>query len=161
MRCPYCGSLDTQVKDSRPTDDSSSIRRRRVCPDCGGRFTTFERVQLRELTVVKKSGRRAPFDRDKLVRSVQIALRKRPVDPERVDRMLNGLVRQLENQGESEIPSETIGELVMQGLKTLDEVAYVRFASVYRNFREARDFGPLLDEFSDDGAAARHKEEDA
>ena len=148
MRCPYCGSLDTQVKDSRPTDDSASIRRRRVCPDCGGRFTTFERVQLRELTVVKKSGRRAPFDRDKLVRSVQIALRKRPVDPERVDRMLNGLVRQLENQGESEIPSDTIGELVMQGLKTLDEVAYVRFASVYRNFREARDFGPLLDEFS-------------
>jgi transcriptional repressor NrdR len=138
MRCPYCGSLDTQVKDSRPTDDSASIRRRRVCPDCGGRFTTFERVQLRELTVVKKSGRRAPFDRDKLVRSVQIALRKRPVDPERVDRMINGLVRQLENQGESEIPSETIGELVMQGLKTLDEVAYVRFASVYRNFREAK-----------------------
>ncbi len=161
MRCPYCGSLDTQVKDSRPTDDSSSIRRRRVCPDCGGRFTTFERVQLRELTVVKKSGRRAPFDRDKLVRSVQIALRKRPVDPERVDRMINGLVRQLENQGESDIPSETIGELVMQGLKTLDEVAYVRFASVYRNFREARDFGQLLDEFSEDGAAARRKEEDA
>ncbi|MGO8737395.1 transcriptional regulator NrdR [Rhodoblastus sp.] len=159
MRCPYCGSLDTQVKDSRPTDDSSSIRRRRVCPDCGGRFTTFERVQLRELTVIKKSGRRAPFDRDKLVRSVQIALRKRPVDPERVDRMLNGLVRQLENQGEADIPSETIGELVMQGLKTLDEVAYVRFASVYRNFREARDFGPLLDEFADEGAA-RRKEED-
>ena len=157
MRCPYCGSLDTQVKDSRPTDDSSSIRRRRVCPDCGGRFTTFERVQLRELTVIKKSGRRAPFDRDKLVRSVQIALRKRPVDPERVDRMLNGLVRQLENQGESEIPSETIGELVMQGLKTLDEVAYVRFASVYRNFREARDFGPILDEFSDE-ASAKAKE---
>jgi transcriptional repressor NrdR len=161
MRCPYCGSLDTQVKDSRPTDDSASIRRRRVCPDCGGRFTTFERVQLRELTVVKKSGRRAPFDRDKLVRSVQIALRKRPVDPDRVDRMLNGLVRQLENQGEAEIPSETIGELVMQGLKTLDEVAYVRFASVYRNFREARDFGPLLDEFSDDGGAAKSKAEDA
>ena len=160
MRCPYCGSLDTQVKDSRPTDDSSSIRRRRVCPDCGGRFTTFERVQLRELTVVKKSGRRAPFDRDKLARSVQVALRKRPVDPERVDRMLNGLVRQLENQGESEIPSETIGELVMQGLKTLDEVAYVRFASVYRNFREARDFGPLLDEFSDE-EATRRKAEDA
>jgi transcriptional repressor NrdR len=159
MRCPYCGSLDTQVKDSRPTDDSSSIRRRRVCPDCGGRFTTFERVQLRELTVVKKSGRRAPFDRDKLTRSVQIALRKRPVDPERVDRMINGLVRQLENQGEAEIPSETIGELVMQGLKTLDEVAYVRFASVYRNFREARDFGQLLDEFSDEGA--KRKEEDA
>src|SRR3974390_3095796 len=108
MRGPYCGGLDTQVKGSRPTDDSASIRRRRICPDCGGRFTTFERVQLRELTVVKKSGRRAPFDRDKLTRSVQIALRKRPVDPERVDRMINGLVRQLENQGESEIPSETI-----------------------------------------------------
>ncbi|MGO9428606.1 transcriptional regulator NrdR, partial [Rhodoblastus sp.] len=141
MRCPYCGSLDTQVKDSRPTDDSSSIRRRRVCPDCGGRFTTFERVQLRELTVVKKSGKRAPFDRDKLMRSVQVALRKRLVDPERVDRMINGLVRQLESSGEAEVPSEKIGELVMQGLKPLDEVAYVRFASVYRNFREARDFG--------------------
>ena len=150
MRCPYCGSLDTQVKDSRPTDDSASIRRRRVCPDCGGRFTTFERVQLRELTVVKKSGRRAPFDRDKLARSVQVALRKRPVDSERVDRMINGLVRQLESQGEAEIPSDKIGELVMAGLKPLDEVAYVRFASVYRNFREARDFGPLLDEFAED-----------
>ena len=153
MRCPYCGSLDTQVKDSRPTDDSASIRRRRVCPDCGGRFTTFERVQLRELTVVKKSGRRAPFDRDKLARSVQVALRKRPVDSERVDRMINGLVRQLESQGEPEIPSDKIGELVMAGLKPLDEVAYVRFASVYRNFREARDFGPLLDELSSEEAA--------
>jgi transcriptional repressor NrdR len=153
MRCPYCGSLDTQVKDSRPTDDSASIRRRRVCPDCGGRFTTFERVQLRELTVVKKSGRRAPFDRDKLARSVQVALRKRPVEPERVDRMINGLVRQLESQGEAEIPSDKIGELVMAGLKPLDEVAYVRFASVYRNFREARDFGPLLDELSSEEAA--------
>jgi len=153
MRCPYCGSLDTQVKDSRPTDDSASIRRRRVCPDCGGRFTTFERVQLRELTVVKKSGRRAPFDRDKLARSVQVALRKRPVDSERVDRMINGLVRQLESQGEAEIPSDKIGELVMAGLKPLDEVAYVRFASVYRNFREARDFGPLLDELSSEEAA--------
>jgi transcriptional repressor NrdR len=153
MRCPYCGSLDTQVKDSRPTDDSASIRRRRVCPDCGGRFTTFERVQLRELTVVKKSGRRAPFDRDKLARSVQVALRKRPVDPDRVDRMINGLVRQLESQGDAEIPSDKIGELVMAGLKPLDEVAYVRFASVYRNFREARDFGPLLDELSSEEAA--------
>ena len=153
MRCPYCGSLDTQVKDSRPTDDSASIRRRRVCPDCGGRFTTFERVQLRELTVVKRSGRRAPFDRDKLARSVQVALRKRPVEPDRVDRMINGLVRQLESQGEAEIPSDRIGELVMAGLKPLDEVAYVRFASVYRNFREARDFGPLLDELSSEEAA--------
>ena len=148
MRCPFCGSLDTQVKDSRPTDDSSAIRRRRVCPDCAGRFTTFERVQLRELTVVKKSGRRAPFDREKLARSIQIALRKRPVEAERVDRMINGLVRQLESAGEAEVASDTIGELVMQGLKNLDEVAYVRFASVYRNFREARDFAPLLDEIA-------------
>jgi transcriptional repressor NrdR len=157
MRCPYCGSLDTQVKDSRPTDDSSAIRRRRVCPDCAGRFTTFERVQLRELMVVKKSGRRAPFDREKLARSVQVALRKRPVDLERVDRMINGLVRQLESQGEAEVNSDTIGQLVMEGLKNLDEVAYVRFASVYRNFREARDFGPLLDEFA--GAVQENKQE--
>ena len=144
MRCPYCGSLDTQVKDSRPTDDHASIRRRRVCPDCGGRFTTFERVQLRELTVVKRSGRRIPFDRDKLQTSISIALRKRRVDPERVERMVNGIVRQLESSGESEIASSTIGELVMEGLKALDDVAYVRFASVYRNFREARDFEELL-----------------
>src|SRR6187200_3719801 len=114
MRCPYCGSLDTQVKDSRPTDDSSSIRRRRHCPDCGGRFTTFERVQLRELAVVKRSGRRVPFDRDKLMRSVQIALRKRPVDPERVERLVSGIVRRLESLGESDIRSETIGRLVME-----------------------------------------------
>jgi transcriptional repressor NrdR len=148
MRCPYCGSLETQVKDSRPSEDSSAIRRRRVCPDCGGRFTTFERVQLRELTVIKKSGRRIPFDRDKLMRSVQIALRKRPVDPDRVERMVNGIVRQLESQGESEIPSERIGELVMEGLRALDSVAYVRFASVYRNFREARDFNTLINELA-------------
>ena len=148
MRCPYCGSLETQVKDSRPTDDSASIRRRRVCPDCGGRFTTFERVQLRELMVTKRSGRRVAFDRDKLMRSLAIALRKRPVDAERVDRMVNGIVRQLESQGESEIPSERIGELVMEGLKALDDVAYVRFASVYRDFREARDFGALVNELS-------------
>jgi transcriptional repressor NrdR len=144
MRCPYCGSLDTQVKDSRPTDDHASIRRRRVCPDCGGRFTTFERVQLRELTVVKRSGRRAPFDRDKLETSIAHALRKRPVTPERVERMVNGIVRQLESSGETEIPSSTIGELVMEGLKGLDDVAYVRFASVYKNFREAKDFEELL-----------------
>ena len=148
MRCPYCGSLDTQVKDSRPTDDSSAIRRRRVCPDCGGRFTTFERVQLRELTVVKRSGRRVPFDRDKLERSVMVALRKRPVDPERVERMVNGIVRQLESQGDSEVTSEHIGELIMEGLKALDDVAYVRFASVYKNFREARDFETLLGSLS-------------
>ena len=148
MRCPYCGSLDTQVKDSRPTDDSAAIRRRRVCPDCGGRFTTFERVQLRDLIVVKKSGRRVPFEREKLMRSLSVALRKRPVDPERVERMVNGVVRQLESEGESEIPSARIGELIMQGLKSLDDVAYVRFASVYRDFREARDFGALIDELS-------------
>ena len=150
MRCPYCGSLDTQVKDSRPTEDSSAIRRRRVCPDCGGRFTTFERVQLRDLVVVKKSGRRVVFEREKLMRSLSIALRKRPVDPERVERMVNGVVRQLESEGESEIPSSRIGELVMQGLKTLDDVAYVRFASVYRDFREARDFHALIDELATD-----------
>jgi len=148
MRCPYCGSLETQVKDSRPTEDASSIRRRRVCPDCGGRFTTFERVQLRELTVVKKSGRRIPFDRDKLMRSIEIALRKRPVENDRVERLVNGIVRQLESQGEPEIPSSKIGELVMEGLRSLDGVAYVRFASVYRNFREARDFNTLIDELS-------------
>jgi transcriptional repressor NrdR len=150
MRCPYCGTLDTQVKDSRPTDDSAAIRRRRVCPDCNGRFTTFERVQLRELTVVKKSGRRVPFDRDKLARSFETALRKRPVEPERVERMVNGIVRQLESSGESEIDSGKIGELVMEGLKSLDSVAYVRFASVYRNFREARDFGTLIDELNEE-----------
>ena len=152
MRCPYCGSLDTQVKDSRPTDDSSAIRRRRVCPDCGGRFTTFERVQLRELTVVKRSGRRVPFDRDKLERSVMVALRKRPVDAERVERMFNGIVRQLESQGDSDVASEHVGELIMEGLKALDDVAYVRFASVYKNFREARDFEALLGSLASDEA---------
>ncbi|HTV33995.1 MAG TPA: transcriptional regulator NrdR [Methylocella sp.] len=150
MRCPFCGSLDSQVKDSRPAADGSAIRRRRVCPDCGGRFTTFERVQLRELTVVKKSGRRVPFDRDKLMRSLEIALRKRPVEAERLERLVNGIVRQLESQGESEIPSGRIGELVMEGLKGLDSVAYVRFASVYRNFREARDFNTLVDQMAVD-----------
>lgn len=150
MRCPYCGSLDTQVKDSRPTDDHASIRRRRVCPDCGGRFTTFERVQLRELTVVKRSGRRTAFDRDKLQTSIEVALRKRPVAPERIERMVNGIVRQLESSGEGEIQSSAIGELVMEGLKSLDDVAYVRFASVYRNFREARDFEELLGQLGGD-----------
>lgn len=154
MRCPYCGSLDTQVKDSRPTEDSSSIRRRRICPDCAGRFTTFERVQLRELMVVKKTGRRVPFDRDKLARSVAIALRKRPVEAERIERMVSGVVRQLESQGENEIPSERIGELVMEGLRSLDGVAYVRFASVYRNFREAKDFSSVIDELSSEPSQA-------
>src|SRR6201991_505185 len=138
MRCPSCNSLDTQVKDSRPTEDSAVIRRRRVCVACNFRFTTFERVQLRELTVIKRNGRRVPFDRDKLMRSVQIALRKRPVDPDRGERMGSTIVRQLESTGESDIPAQTIGNLVMEGLRTLDDVAYVRFASVYRNFREAK-----------------------
>ncbi len=150
MKCPYCGGLDTQVKDSRPTEDATSIRRRRVCPHCGGRFTTFERVQLRDLTVVKRSGRRVAFDRDKLQRSIQVALRKRPVPADRVDRLVNGLVRQIESLGENEVSSEQIGELVMEGLKGLDDVAYVRFASVYRNFREARDFETVLGELSSD-----------
>jgi transcriptional repressor NrdR len=157
MRCPYCGSLDTQVKDSRPTDDHASIRRRRVCPDCGGRFTTFERVQLRELTVVKRSGRRTAFDRDKLQTSIEVALRKRPVAPERIERMVNGIVRQLESSGDGEIQSSTIGELVMEGLKSLDDVAYVRFASVYRNFREARDFEELLGQLGGDEIEAGPK----
>ena len=147
MRCPYCGSLDTQVKDSRPADDSASIRRRRVCPDCAGRFTTFERVQLRDLMVVKKSGRRVPFDREKIMRSLTVALRKRPVDPERVERMVNGIARQLESQGEGDIPTSRIGALVLEGLRGLDDVAYVRFASVYRDFRDAQDFSTILAEF--------------
>ena len=148
MRCPNCASLDTQVKDSRPTEDSAVIRRRRVCLACNFRFTTFERVQLRELVVIKRNGRRVPFDRDKLLRSVQIALRKRPVDPERVEQTVSKIVRELESQGESEISSETIGELVMEHLRALDDVAYVRFASVYRNFREAKDFANVLGELS-------------
>lgn len=151
MRCPYCGSLDTQVKDSRPTEDNTSIRRRRVCPDCGGRFTTFERVQLRELTVVKRSGKRVPFEREKLERSVKVALRKRLVDEERVERMISGVVRQLESMGDTDITSETIGEMVMEGLKQIDDVAYVRFASVYRDFREAKDFENALAELSHEG----------
>jgi transcriptional repressor NrdR len=148
MRCPNCASLDTQVKDSRPTEDSSVIRRRRVCLACNFRFTTFERVQLRELLVIKRNGRRVPFDRDKLLRSVQIALRKRPVEPERIDQVVSKIVRELESQGESEISSEAIGETVMESLRGLDDVAYVRFASVYRNFREAKDFEAVLGELS-------------
>jgi len=150
MRCPYCQSADTQVKDSRPAEDGSSIRRRRVCPDCGGRFTTFERVQLRDLVVIKKSGRRVPFDRDKLARSMEVALRKRNIEPDRLDRAVTGIVRQLESSGESEIPSEEIGRLAMEALKALDDVAYVRFASVYRNFRNLREFKDVLGEFSED-----------
>jgi transcriptional repressor NrdR len=140
MRCPFCGNEDTQVKDSRPTDDNSAIRRRRQCTNCGARFTTFERVQLRELIVVKTNGQREPFDREKLLRSMQISLRKRPVDAERLERVVNGIVRRLESSGETEVPTGMIGEAVMDALASLDKVAYVRFASVYRNFREAKDF---------------------
>jgi transcriptional repressor NrdR len=155
MRCPYCGALDTQVKDSRPTEDAASIRRRRICPGCGGRFTTFERVQLRELVVLKRSGRRIPFDRDKLLRSIEIALRKRPVDPDRVERMVSSIVRKLESTGENEVQSSMIGEQVMEALKQLDDVAYVRFASVYRNFREPKDFEKVLEEISPETERAK------
>ena len=155
MRCPYCQSEETQVKDSRPAEDGQAIRRRRVCPVCGGRFTTFERVQLRDLVVVKRSGRKVAFDRDKLMRSVEIALRKRNVEPERIERAVTGIVRQLESSGETEIPSDEIGRLVMDALKSIDDVAYVRFASVYKNFREARDFHDLLGELKSDEDAAR------
>jgi transcriptional repressor NrdR len=150
MRCPFCGHDDSQVKDSRPSEDNSAIRRRRHCPACGGRFTTFERVQLRELVVVKKNGRREPFDRDKLERSLAHALRKRPVEAERVDRMVTGIVRRLESLGENEIQGSMIGELVMQALSSLDKVAYVRFASVYKNFRETKDFENLIGELEGD-----------
>lgn len=146
MRCPFCGHAESQVKDSRPSEDNTAIRRRRFCPHCGGRFTTFERVQLRELVIVKRSGRRTPFDREKLVRSLSVALRKRPVDSERVERMVSGIVRQLESRGETEIPSHVVGELVMSALKAVDEVAYVRYASVYRDFRETQDFARFLGE---------------
>ncbi|HEX8417344.1 MAG TPA: transcriptional regulator NrdR [Methylobacterium sp.] len=148
MRCPYCASQDSQVKDSRPAEDGAAIRRRRVCPDCGGRFTTFERVQLREIQVLKKSGRRVPFERDKLARSIQVALRKRPVEADRVERMISGIVRQLESTGESDVTSDQIGHLVMEALRGLDEIAYVRFASVYRDFREAKDFAAVLGELA-------------
>ena len=144
MKCPFCSNDDTQVKDSRSTEDNTAIRRRRICPDCGARFTTFERIQLRELTVIKKSGKKAPFDRDKLERSVQIALRKRPVERDRVDRMISGIVRRVESLGETEISSDVIGEIVMEGLQSIDSVAYVMFASVYKNFRETKDFEEFL-----------------
>ena len=144
MRCPFCGHEDTQVKDSRPTEDNTSIRRRRACPNCGGRFTTFERIQMRELTVIKRNGQRVPFERDKLARSMAIALRKRPVEPDRVDRVINGIVRRLESLGEQEVPTDVIGEMIMETLAGLDSVAYVRFASVYKNFREAKDFEEFI-----------------
>lgn len=144
MRCPFCGNEDTQVKDSRPAEDGAAIRRRRSCPACGNRFTTFERVQLRELIVVKTDGRRMPFDRDKLSRSVRVALRKRPFDEERIERIVNGIVRRLEVEADTEVTSRRIGEVVMDTLRDVDQVAYVRFASVYRNFREAKDFQAFL-----------------
>lgn len=149
MRCPFCGQDDSQVKDSRPTEDGLAIRRRRACPGCGQRFTTIERVQLRELTVVKSDQRRVAFDREKLARSVRVALRKRPVTEERIERIVNGIVRQLESSGEAEIQSKFIGEMVMDALRAVDSVAYVRFASVYRNFRETKDFEAFIGGISD------------
>lgn len=149
MRCPFCGNEDTQVKDSRPTEDNASIRRRRYCPACGSRFTTFERIQLRELSVVKSNGEKAPFDRDKLSRSLKIALRKRPVEDDRIERIVNSIQRRLETLGENDIPTKVIGEMVMEQLKELDQVAYVRFASVYRNFREAKDFEEFVGKLED------------
>ncbi len=152
MRCPFCGHEDTQVKDSRPSDDGSSIRRRRQCTGCNQRFTTIERVQLRELTVLKADGRRVPFDREKLGRSIRISLRKRPVQEEQIERILNGIVRQLEASGENDIPSKQLGEAVMEVLRDVDAVAYVRFASVYRDFREAKDFENFLGSLDEPGA---------
>ncbi|MBN8530513.1 MAG: transcriptional repressor NrdR [Alphaproteobacteria bacterium] len=148
MRCPFCGNSDTQVKDSRPSEDGLTIRRRRYCPACNSRFTTFERVQLRELTVYKKSGERRPFDREKIARSIHLALRKRPVDPDQVEKLINTIVRKLESQGETEIPTALIGEMVMDGLRDIDKVAYIRFASVYRNFREAKDFEAFVEKMT-------------
>jgi len=160
LRCPFCSHDDTQVKDSRPAEDGAAIRRRRQCPSCAARFTTFERVQLRELTVLKKGGRRAPFDRNKLERSVQLAAQKRNIDPERIEQMVSGIVRRLESLGEPEIPSEKIGELVMDALKNLDPVAYVRYASVYRDFREVGDFSQFIsgEKLSPKGKAAKPKD---
>jgi transcriptional repressor NrdR len=151
MRCPFCGHDDTQVKDSRPTEDNSAIRRRRFCPSCGARFTTFERVHLRELVVVKSGGTREPFDREKILRSMRVALRKRPVDADRVDRVVNSLVRQLESSGETEIPSKQVGEMVMQALLHLDQVGYIRYASVYKDFREVSDFNEIVGTLKNEG----------
>jgi len=149
MRCPFCGSEDTQVKDSRPAEDNAAIRRRRACPSCASRFTTFERVQLREITVLKTDGRRVPFDREKLARSIRVALRKRPVEEEQIERLVNGIQRRLETEAENEVTSRQIGEIVMETLRAVDQVAYVRFASVYRNFNEAKDFRDFLGKLSD------------
>ncbi len=151
MRCPFCGNIDTQVKDSRPAEEHVSIRRRRFCPGCGGRFTTYERVQLRDLVVVKSNGRREDFDRDKLERSGRIALQKRPISPERIEQMLSGIVRRLESMGETDIPSKLVGEIVMETLARIDTVAYVRFASVYKNFQAADDFDKFVSELRPSG----------
>lgn len=150
MRCPFCGNIETQVKDSRPAEEHVSIRRRRFCPGCGGRFTTYERVQLRDLVVVKTNGRREAFDRDKLERSIRIALQKRPVEPERIEQMISGIVRRLESMGETNIDSKTVGEIVMESLARIDTVAYVRFASVYKNFQAADDFDKFVSELRPD-----------
>jgi transcriptional repressor NrdR len=154
MRCPFCGNIDTQVKDSRPAEDHVAIRRRRSCPGCSGRFTTYERVQLRDLVVVKKNARRENFDRDKLSRSIRIAMQKRPVEPERIEQMISGIVRRLESMGDTDIPSGTIGEIVMETLARIDTVAYVRFASVYKNFQEADDFEEFVAELRPPADAA-------
>ncbi len=148
MRCPYCNSEDSQVKDSRPAEDGNAIRRRRVCPDCGGRFTTFERVQLRDLQVIKKTGRKVPFDRDKLMRSFEIALRKRPIERDRVERAVSGIVRRLESSGETDVHSDKIGLMVLEALKSIDDVGFVRYASVYRDFNDPADFEQILNELS-------------
>lgn len=145
MRCPFCGHSDTQVKDSRPSEDGLTIRRRRFCPECNSRFTTFERVHLRELTVLKKNGERRVFDREKIAKSIQMAMRKRPIDADVVEQVISKIVRELESQGEGEIPSAVIGEMVMEGLKELDKVAYIRFASVYKNFTDAKDFEDFVE----------------
>ena len=150
MRCPFCGHNDTQVKDSRPTEDNAAIRRRRSCPECSARWTTFERIQLRELSIVKKEGRKEPFERQKLTRSLKIALQKRPVEEEQIERICNSIQRRLESLGENDVPSKVIGEIVMDVLADLDSVAYVRFASVYRNFREAKDFEAFVGTLGDD-----------
>lgn len=151
MKCPFCGHADTQVKDSRPSEDGLAIRRRRYCPECNSRFTTFERVQLRELTVLKKNGERRIFDRDKLARSVNLALRKRPVTPEQIEQLITRITQKLESAGESEIPTAMVGKIVMEELKKTDSVAYIRFASVYRDFREAKDFEDIVEELDKKG----------
>lgn len=158
MRCPFCGNTDTQVKDSRPAEDHVAIRRRRLCPSCGGRFTTYERVQLRDLVVIKKNGKREDFDRDKLERSIRVAMQKRPVEPDRLDQMISGIVRRLESMGESDIHSDKVGEIVMDSLARIDTVGYVRFASVYKNFQAADDFEDFVHELRPPVAKEKDKD---